>query len=133
MNGCFRIRAAFEKVKTKVNYRRGSKLNLHFVTSNQISTDRKSNLPLINKIYLVFSSLKYKRRLKQTKVCYYMLFLLCLRRRSDSQTFEWVSCKNLLPVCLLLRYMFFIPCDNRKTLYFVKSYRLLVYFVTVML
>ena len=38
------------------------KINLHFVTSNQIFTYRKLNLPLLNKIYL---SLLYSRNAKK--------------------------------------------------------------------
>ena len=53
------------------------KINLHFVTSNQISTYRKLNLSLINGIYSilysVFFPLEMQRRLVQTKV-YYTFF-----------------------------------------------------------
>ena len=45
-------------------------INLHFVTSNQISTYRKLNLPLISSIYFVFLPLEMQKRLKQTKVCH---------------------------------------------------------------
>ena len=43
-------------------------MNLHFVTSNQISTFRKLNLPLSSSISFVFLPLKKQKRLKQTKV-----------------------------------------------------------------
>ena len=45
-------------------------LNLHFVSSNQISAYRKLNLPLTSSIYFVFLSLEMKKRLKQTKLCH---------------------------------------------------------------
>ena len=44
-------------------------MNLHFVTSNQISTYRKLNFSLTSSIYFVFLPLEMKKRLKQTKVC----------------------------------------------------------------
>ena len=43
-------------------------INLHFVTSDQVSTYTKQNLPLTNIIYLVQSSLQKAKRFKQTKV-----------------------------------------------------------------
>ena len=45
-------------------------INLHFVTSNQISTFRKLNLLLSSSIYFVFLPLEMQKRLKQTKVCH---------------------------------------------------------------
>ena len=45
-------------------------LNLHFVSSNQIPTYRKLNLPLTSSIYFVFLPLEMQKRLKQTKVCH---------------------------------------------------------------
>ena len=44
--------------------------NLHFVTSNQISTFRKLNLLLSSSIYFVFLPLEMQKRLKQLKVCH---------------------------------------------------------------
>ena len=89
--------------------------DFHPITSNQISTFRKLNLPFSQAVFL-FLPLEMQRRLKQTRV-YYMLSLLCLKR-NDPQTFKSSSCKSpfLQCVCcwcmLLLRWMFFIPCDN---------------------
>ena len=48
-------------------------ISLHFVTSNQVSRYRKTNLPLTSSIYLVVLPLEMQRRLKQTKV-YHMFF-----------------------------------------------------------
>ena len=45
-------------------------INLHFITLNQISTNRKLNLPLTSSIYFVFLPLEMQKRLKQTKVCH---------------------------------------------------------------
>ena len=43
-------------------------IKLHFVASNQLSTDRKLNLPLTSSIYFVLFPLEMQKRLKQTKV-----------------------------------------------------------------
>ena len=43
-------------------------INLRFVTSNQLSADRKLNLPLTSSVYLFFFPLEMQKRLKQTKV-----------------------------------------------------------------
>ena len=56
-------------------------------------------------------------------------FLLCLER-NVSQTFKISSCKKVFPKCVyhwykLLWWMFFIPCDNWKTLFFIQIYRYL--------
>ena len=45
-----------------------------------------------------------------------------------SQTFNSSSCRNVFPKCVyhwynLLWWMFFIPCENWKTLFFIKIYR----------
>ena len=45
-------------------------INLHFVTSSQISTYRELNLPLSSSIYFGFLPLEMQKRLKQTKVCH---------------------------------------------------------------
>ena len=50
-------------------------INLHFVTSNQISTYRKLNFPLTSSIYLVFLHLEMQKRLKQTKACHAFSYL----------------------------------------------------------
>ena len=55
-------------------------MNLHFVTSIQMPTYRKTNLLLISSIYLVFVPLKMQGKLKQTKV-YNTLFTLSGEKR----------------------------------------------------
>ena len=84
----------------------------------------KLNLLLINGINLVFSYLEMQRRFIETNL--YKFFSLCLERHS-SQTFESNNCRILFPKCVcywhcLLRGVFFIPCDNWKTLFFIPIY-----------
>ena len=43
-------------------------INLHFAKSNQISINRKLNLPLTGSIYFVFLPLEMQYRFEQTKV-----------------------------------------------------------------
>ena len=43
-------------------------INIHFVTSNQVSRYRKQHLPFSSSIYFVFLPLKMQKRLKQTKL-----------------------------------------------------------------
>ena len=52
-------------------------------------------------------------------------FLLCLNK-NVWQTFKSSSCKKVFPKCVyhwynLLRWMFFVPCDNWKT-FFIQIY-----------
>ena len=111
-------------------------INLHFVLLNQISPYRKLNFPLTSSIYFVFLPIEMQKRLQQTKLYHKKtptdqsiphVFLLCLKR-NHPQTFKSGSCKNRFPQCVcylynLFRWMFFIPCDNWKTLLFMKVYR----------
>ena len=65
------------------------------------------------------------------------VFLLCLKR-NDPQTFTSASCKNPFLQCVcywynLLRWMFFILCDNWKTLLFMKVCRYSEIFLSAML
>ena len=55
-----------------------------------------------------------------------LTFLLCLKR-SVSQTLKISSCKKVFPKCVyhgynLLRWMFFVTCDNWKTFFFIQAY-----------
>ena len=78
-------------------------IDLHFITSNQIYTFGKLNLPLTNKLFLLwkettnkpFKSGSYKKPFLQ---------------------FVWYWYN-------LLRWMFFIPSDSWKTLLFTKVYQ----------
>ena len=110
-------------------------INLHFVTSNQISTYRKLNLPLTSSIYFVFLPLEMQKRLKQTKVCHALSYFVW---RNDPQAFKSGSWKQSFLQCVcywynLLRWMFFILCDNWKTLLFIKVYRYCGIFLYAML
>ena len=99
-------------------------INLHFLTSNQISTFRKPNLPLSLSLSLSLSLKQYLFRLltsrnaKKTETDQGMprVFLLYLKR-NDPQTFKSGSCNHSFLQCVcywysLLRSMFFILCDN---------------------
>ena len=56
------------------------KINLHFVTPNQISAYKKLNLSLINSVYLIFFTLDMQRRVVQINV-YYTIFTLSEKKR----------------------------------------------------
>ena len=109
------------KAKTKPTFLKSMffTINLHFAISNQIPLFMKLNLLLTSSTYLAFLPLEMHKKLEQTKV-YQEFFLLCLKR-NDPQTFKSGSCKNPFLQCVcycynLLRWMFFILCDNWKTL-----------------
>ena len=111
-------------------------INLHSVTSNQISTYRKLNLSLTSSIYFVFLPLEMQKK-TQADQNIPRVFLLCLKR-NDPQTFKSGSCKNLFLQCVcycynLLRWMFFILCDKWKTLFFMKVCRCSETFLSAML
>ena len=64
-------------------------------------------------------------------------FLIC-PNLNDSQTFKSSSCENFFLQCVcyrcnLLRWMFFVPCDNWKTLFFLKVCRYCEIFSTAIL
>ena len=65
-------------------------MNLHFGTSDYISTYGKLNLLPINSSFLVFPSREMQGRLMQTKV-YYKLSLSSIKR-SVLQTFKSSGC-----------------------------------------
>ena len=56
-----------------------------------------------------------------------LTFLLCLKR-NVSPTLKRSSCEKVFPNCVyhgynLIRWRFFIPCDNWKALFFIQIYR----------
>ena len=109
-------------------------INLHSVTLNQISIYRKLNLPLISGIYFIFLPLEMQKK-TQTDWSIPCVFLLCLKR-NDPQTFKCQLQKSFPPVCMLLlklALMFFILCDNWKTLLFMKVCRYSEIFLSAML
>ena len=106
-------------------------INLHFVTSDQVSTYRKLNLLLTSIIYSVQSSFPYncKKDSNRPNLLDTPLFL----KRNNPQTFKSRSCKNafLQRACYwydLLPWIIFITCYNRKTLLFklIVTLRLLL-------
>ena len=104
-------------------------------TSNQISTYIKLNLPLTSNIYFVFLPLEMQKT--RTGQSIPRVFLLCLKR-NNPQTFKSGRWKNsfLQPVfyCYnLLRWMFFVLCDNWKALLLMKVYRYSEIFLSAML
>ena len=101
-------------------------INLYVVTSNQISTYRKLNLPLTSSIYFVFLPLEIQNRLEQTKV--YHAFSYFVWKETSHKPLKVAAAINPFLQCVcywynLLRWMFFILCDNWKTLLFMKVYR----------
>ena len=95
-------------------------INLHSVTSNQISTYRKLNLPLTSSIYFVFLTLEMQK-MTRTDQSISRVSLLCLKI-NDPQTFKSDSCKNCFLQCV--RYCFnLLWCDNWNTLFFMKVCR----------
>ena len=106
-------------------------INLHSVTSNQISTYRKLNLPLTSSIYLVFLPLEMEKWLEQTKV--YHSFSYLVWKETTHKPLKVAAVKTLFSNVYVysynfLRGMFFIlcdagPCDSWNTLPFVKVYR----------
>ena len=93
-------------------------INLNFVTSNQIPTYRKAHFYLL--------PLEMQSRLKQTKV-YHTLFYFAWKEVYNSQTFKSGSSKKPFLQCVFYWYnlhwwMFFILCDNWKTLLFIIVY-----------
>ena len=59
------------------------------ITSKQIHSYRKLNLPLTNSIYLVFLPLEIQRKLKETKV-YHSFFSHCLKIAAPKTLFSSV-------------------------------------------
>ena len=124
------------KLYTKVIFVSATKHNQHFKTavfhnkfvkSNQISTYRKLNLPLTSSISFDFLLTSRGAKKIRTDQSIPHVFLLCLKSNYP-QTFKSGICKNPFLQCVrywynLLRWMFFIQCDNWKTFLFVKVYR----------
>ena len=85
----------------------------------------------------IWSSLLYKskRRLVQTKV-HFKFFNLSESKRLTNLQKQQLQ-KNFLQCvcyrCNLLRWMFFVPCDNWKTLFFLKVCRYSEIFSTAIL
>ena len=75
-------------------------INLHFVTSIQKPTYRKTNLALTNRSHLVFVALETQERLKQTKV--YHTFFTFSEKKPIKNLQKWQQQNPFSPVCMLL-------------------------------
>ena len=100
-------------------------INLHFFKSNQTSTYRKLNLPLICR-----NAKKDSNRPKYTS----RFFIFYLKKKTTHKPLKVAAAKHPFVQCVcypfvqcvwykLLRRMFSILCDNWKTVPFVKVYR----------
>ena len=111
-------------------------INLYFVTSNQISTYWKLNLPLTSSIYFVFLPLEIQNRLEQTKV--YHAFSCFVWKETSHKPLKVAAAINPFLQYVsywynLLQWIFFILCDNWKTLFFMKVCRYFEIFLSTML
>ena len=99
-------------------------INLHFVTSNQIPTLRKRNLPLSSSIYLVFLPLEIQGWLKQTKV--YHTYFYFVWKETTHKPLKMAVAKTLFSsvyaIGTLVSMNVFILCDNWKTLISIIVY-----------
>ena len=96
-------------------------VNLHFVTTNQLSTSRKLNLSLTSSVYFVFLPLEMQKRLKQKKNA--MRFPTLSEKKRPTNLQKYQLQELFFSVCmLLLRLRFYILCDTWKTLLFLKVY-----------
>ena len=85
----------------------------------------------------IWSSLLYKskRRLVQTKVHFKFLSLSKSKRLTNlwKQQLQKIFLQCVYYRCNLLWWMFFVPCDNWKTLFFLKVCRYCEIFSTAIL
>ena len=77
----------------------------------------------MNSVYLVVSSLEMQRRLMKTK--YTPKLLYCVSKERTHKRSNVGAAKNIFLQCVYCRYnllwwLFFIPYDHWKTLFFVK-------------
>ena len=95
-----------------------------------ISTCRKTSLLLINSIHVVLSSLEIQRLIKdsenQRDKIYYKVFNSVWKEETHKLSKE-VTAKTFfsnvyVTVHNLLRWTFFIPCNNWKTVSLVKDF-----------
>ena len=86
---------------------------LLFVTSNQIPTYRRPNLPLISSIYLDFLPLKMQGRLKQAKV--YYKFFYFVWKEAPRKPLKVAAAKNPFLQCMLS-----VQLASMNAFYFTK-------------
>ena len=110
-------------------------INLSFVTSNQISTYRKLNLPLTSSIYFVFLPLEMQKRLKQTKVCH--TFSYFTWKEITHKPLKVAAAKSLFSSVYIIGTTCFNECFSfyvvSKRITFCESSSLLWYFLGAML
>ena len=92
-------------------------VNLPFVKSNQISTDRKLNLPLTSSIYFVFLPQEMQKRLKQTKV--YHAFSYFIWKETTHKPLKVAAAKTLFSSV----YVIGTTCFNECFLFYVITGR----------
>ena len=99
-----------------------STINLHFVTSNQISTCRKLNLLLSRSICFVLLPLEMRKRLKQTKPKYATRFLTL----SEKKLLKVAAANSLFSSAYAIGTACLDECFSfsviTKIYYFVKVY-----------
>ena len=83
-------------------------VNLPFVKSNQISTDRKLNLPLTSSIYFVFLPQEMQKRLKQTKV--YHAFSYFIWKETTHKPLKVAAAKTLFSSVYVIGTTCFDEC-----------------------
>ena len=105
-------------------------INLHFVTSNQLSTCRKLNLPHTCSIYFVFLPLEMQKRLKQTKVCH--MFSYFIWKETTHKPLKVAAAKSLFASVYIIGTTCFDECFSfyviTKRYFFRESSLLLWYF-----
>ena len=110
-------------------------INLSFVTSNQISTDRKLNLPLTSSIYFVFLHLEMQKRLKQTKLCHG--FSDFTWKGTTRKPLKVAAAKSIFSSVYIIGTTCFDECFSfyvvSKMITFCESSSLLWYFLGAML
>ena len=100
-------------------------INLQFVTSNQISTYRKLNLPLTGSIYLVFFPLQIQKKLNQIKACHVLFYVTW--KETTHKPLKLAAAKRLFSSVYIIGTTCFNECFSvyvlTKTLLFVKDHR----------
>ena len=83
-------------------------INLHFVTSNQIFTDRKLNLSFTSSIYVSFLPLEMQKWLEQTKI--YHAFSYFVWKETTHKPLQVPATKTLFSSVYVIRTTCFDEC-----------------------
>ena len=102
-------------------------ISVHFGISNLLSKYRKTNLLLINSVYLAFFSRGVQRRVIQTKVYHKFFYFVWKETTHKPSTHKSIeTAKKLFSSVYLIGTTcfnkLFYSCDNWKTLFFIKAY-----------